>query len=87
MKANTEAATRVVHKKDVLQDFPRFTGKHQCQSLFFKKDTMAQVLSCESWEIIENIIFTEHPRVAASANKRFKKRTPSEAEAAIGDVL
>ena len=48
---------------------------------------MAQVLSCESWEIIENIIFTEHPRVAASANKRFKKRTPSEAEAAIGDVL
>ena len=54
----------------------------------FKKETMSQVLSCESWEIIQNIIFTEqHPRVAASANKRFKKRTPSEAEAAIGDVL
>ena len=53
----------------------------------FKKETMPQVLSCESWEIIENIIFTEHPRVAASANKRFKKRMPSETEAAIGDVL
>ena len=26
----------VFYKKDILRNFPRFTGKHLCQSLFFK---------------------------------------------------
>ena len=32
-------------KKDVLRNFAKFTGKHLCQSLFFKKETLAQVFS------------------------------------------
>ena len=33
----------------------KFTGKHLSQSLFFeKKEAMAQVLSCEFWEISKN---------------------------------
>ena len=50
-------------KKGVLRNFPKFTGKYLCQSLFFnkvvglrpgifiKKETMAQVFSCEFCEI------------------------------------
>ena len=34
-------------KKDVLRNFAKFTGKHLCQSLFIKKETLAQVFSCE----------------------------------------
>ena len=33
---------------------------------FTKKDTLAQVLSCEFFEIFNNISFTEHIRVTAS---------------------
>ena len=50
-------------KKGVLKNFVKFTGKHLCQSLFFnkfagvrsetllKKETLAQVFSCEFCEI------------------------------------
>ena len=52
-------------KKSVLRNFTKFTGKHWCQSLFFnkcspyacnciKKETLAQVFSCEFHEISEN---------------------------------
>ena len=45
-------------KKGVLKNLAKFTGKHLCQSLFFnkvagqacnfiKKETLAQVFSCE----------------------------------------
>ena len=44
-------------KKGVLGNFTIFTGKHLCQSLFLnkdnnfiKKETLAQVLSCEFYE-------------------------------------
>ena len=59
-------------KKGVLRNFAKFTGKHLCQSLFFnkvaglrpatllKKETLAQVFSCEFYEISKNTIFTEH---------------------------
>ena len=56
-------------KKGILRNFSKFTGKHLCQSLFFnkvaachfiKKETLAQVFSCEFWEISKNIFFTEH---------------------------
>ena len=59
-------------KKDFLGNFAKFTGKHLCQSLFFskknfiKKETLAQIYSCEFCEIFENTIFYRTPLVAAS---------------------
>ena len=58
-------------KKGVLRNFAKFTGKHQCQSLaeacnFIKKETLAQVFSCEIWEISKSIFFTEHLCTTAS---------------------
>ena len=55
--------------KDVLRKFAKFTGKHLGQSLFFnfiKKETLAQVFSCEFCEIFKNIFFTEPLRATAS---------------------
>ena len=34
---------------------------------FIKKETLAQVFSCEFWEISENTFFTEHLWTTASA--------------------
>ena len=54
-------------KKGVLRNFAKFIGKHLCQGLFFnKKDTLAQVFSCEFCEISKNTFFTEHIWVTAS---------------------
>ena len=55
-------------RKDVLRNYAKFTGRHLCQSLFFnkvpglrpKKETLAQVFSCEFCEISKNSFFTEH---------------------------
>ena len=44
----------------VLRNFAKYTGKYLCQSLFFKKEALAQVFSCVSCEISKNTIFTEH---------------------------
>ena len=66
--------------KRVLRNFAKFTRKHLCQSLFFnkvadeacnfiKKETLAQVFSCEFCEIFENIFFTEHLRTTAPGCK------------------
>ena len=58
-------------KRSVLRNFAKFTGKQLCQGLFFKivyeknffkKNTLAQVFSCEFCEISKNIFFTEHLR-------------------------
>ena len=60
-------------RKGVFRNFAKFTGKHLCQSLFFnkvaglacnfiKKETLAQVFSCEFCEISKNTFFTEHLR-------------------------
>ena len=58
-------------KKGVLRNPAKFTAKYLCQSLFFikvaglrlatllKKETLAQVFSCEFCEISKNIFFTE----------------------------
>ena len=56
-----EAATR-----GVLRNFTKFTGKGLCQSLFFKKATMAQVFSFEFCDISKNTFFTEHLWTTAS---------------------
>ena len=65
-------------RKVVLRNFAKFIGKHLCQSLFFniklqaeacifiKKETLAQVFSCEFCEISKNIFFTEHLGATAS---------------------
>ena len=72
-------------KKGVLRDFTKFTGKHLSQSFFFnkvaglscrpkacnfiKKETLAEVFSCEFYEISKNTFFYRTPLVAASAVK------------------
>ena len=68
----------VFRKKGVLRNFAKFTGKHLRQSLFFnkvaglrpatslKKETLAQVFSCEFCEISKNTFFLRTPLVAAS---------------------
>ena len=38
-------------KKGVLRNFSKFSGKHLCQSLFIKKETLAQLFSCEFCEM------------------------------------
>ena len=60
-------------RKGVLRNFAKFTGKNLCQSLFFnkvpgfiKRETLAQVFSCQFCEISKNTFFREHLRVTAS---------------------
>ena len=64
-------------KKGVLRNFTKFTGKHLRQSLFFnkiagkacnfiKKETLAQVFSCEFCEISKNTFFTAYLWTTAS---------------------
>ena len=53
-------------KKDALKNLAKFTGKHLCQSLFFKKETLAQVFFCEFCEIFKNTFFTEYLWATAS---------------------
>ena len=73
-------------KKGVLTDFAKFTGKHLCQSLFLnkverpgglkaynfiKKETLAQVFSCEFCEISKNTFLHRTRLVAASLHRSF----------------
>ena len=67
-------------KKGVFRQFAKFTGKHLCQSLFFnkvaglrpkacnfiKKESLAQVFSCEFCEISKNTFSYRTPPLAAS---------------------
>ena len=63
-------------KTGVLRNFAKFTGKHLCQSIFFnkkaevrnfiKKETLAQVFSCEICEISKNTFSYRTPPAAAS---------------------
>ena len=47
-------------RKGFLRKFAKFTGKNLCQSLFFIKETLAQVFSCEFCELSK--FLTEHLR-------------------------
>ena len=71
-------------KKGVLRNFAKFTGKHLYQILFLnkvaglacnfiKKESLAQVLSCEFCEFSKNTFFYRTPQVAASKITVFKK--------------
>ena len=62
-------------RKGVLKIFSKFTGKHLCQSLLFnkasacnfiKKETLAQVFSCEFSKISKDTFFIEHLWATAS---------------------
>ena len=60
-------------RKSVLRNFTKFTGKHLCQSLLFnkarnfiKKETLAQVFSCEFSEIFKKAFLHRTPLVAVS---------------------
>ena len=61
----TSSHQRCYMKKGVLKNFPKFTGKHLCQSLFFNKvvglTPLAQVFPCEFCEISKNIFFYRTP--------------------------
>ena len=62
-------------KEYVLKTSVKFTEKHLRQSFFFnkvadfKKETLAQVFSCEFWEIFKNTFFTEHLRKTTPVNR------------------
>ena len=52
---------QVYYKKCVIKNFAKFTGKHMCQACnFIKKETLAEVFSCEFCEIFKNTIFGEY---------------------------
>ena len=53
-------------KKGVLRNFAKFTEKCLCQSLFFKKEILAQAFYCEFCEIFKNFLSYRTPLVAAS---------------------
>ena len=59
----------VFWKKGILKIFTEFSGKHLCQSIFIKKEALAQVFSYEFCEIFENIYFYKTPPLAASEAK------------------
>ena len=73
-------ARRCSIKKVVLKNFAKFTEKHLCQSLFLikltcdfiKKETLAQVFSCQFCDIFKNTFFTEHLRATASESCIYK---------------
>ena len=68
------------YRSSVLRNFAKFAGKHLCQSLFLitsqadaynfiKRETLAQVFSCEFCEISKNTFSCRTPPVAASEIK------------------
>ena len=79
-------------KKGVLKNFVNFTGKHQWQSLFLnkiaglrpetcnliKKEALAQVVSCEIFEIFKNTFFIQYLWTTASDTKQTSKVATTE---------
>ena len=71
-------------KKDVLRNFAKITGKHWCQDLFLtklqvwgckiiKKETLAQVLFCQFYEITKSTFSYRTSSVAAFVMQTFAK--------------
>ena len=55
------------YKKGVLRNFAKFTGKHPCQSLFFKKvfnfiekESLTQMFSREFYKFLRTLYIKEH---------------------------
>ena len=83
---NRSSRPEVFSKKGVLRNFAKFTWKLLCQSLFFnkvagpacnfiKKETLAQVFSCEFYEISKNTFFHRTPLMAASGVNQSSNQT------------
>ena len=86
-----DSRPKVFCKKHVLKNFPKFTGKHLCQSLFLNKvgglwlqackfiksEILTQVFSCEFCEIFKNTFIYRTPLLDAPAY-RLKSWTVSE---------
>ena len=47
-------------RKSVLRNFTKFTGKHLCQRLFFRKETLAKLFSCKFCKIFKNAFCTKY---------------------------
>ena len=63
VSSSRSSCTDMFWKKVVLRNFTKFTGKHLCQSLFFKKvkkEALAQVFYSEFCKISKSTFFTEH---------------------------
>ena len=80
--SNRRSQRKCSVRKGVLRNFAKLTRKHPCQSLFFnkgaracnfiKKETVAQLFSCEFCEISTSTIFTEHLRATASLVRKLR---------------
>ena len=66
----------VVVQRCSVKEVSNFAGKHLYHSLFFKKESLAQVFSCEFCKISKNIFFHRTPLMAASAYKNKKVSRP-----------
>ena len=89
LTSSRSSRSEVFCKKDTLRNSRKFTGKHLWQSLFFnkvagpnfiKRETLAQVSSCEFSGISKNSFSHRTPLVAASGHldsteKSDRKRT------------
>ena len=72
---NRSSYQRCSVRKGVLRNFAKFTENTCAWACnFIKKETLAQVLSCEFCEISKNTFFTEHLRATASAKNTIEKR-------------
>ena len=49
-----------VCKKGVLRNFEKFTGNHLCQSLVFKKETLALIFPVNFAKFLRTPFLTEH---------------------------
>ena len=66
-KINRSSYPEVFCKKGALRKFAKFTGKHLCRACnFIKKETLAQVFSCEFFEVSKNTFSYRTPLVATS---------------------
>ena len=61
-KIYVNSRQEVFYRKGFLRNFVKYTERHLCQGLLFKKETLAQVFSCEFCEISKNNFFTVHLR-------------------------
>ena len=69
LKANLpqdSEAVEVFCRKGAIKNFEKFAGKYLRQILFFKKEALAQVFSCEFCEISKKTFFCRTPLVTVS---------------------
>ena len=57
---NRSNRPEVFCKKGILRNSAKFTGKHQCQSLFFRPATLLKRRDCGTGEHLRTSFLTEH---------------------------